>query len=286
MTDNRLAVVVLAAGQGTRMKSSLPKLLHPLAGQPIVSHVLATARALGAAHVITVVRHERDRLAALVAEDLPESIIVDQDEIPGTGRAVEQAVDALPSEFDGDVLVINGDVPLLDAATLAAFIDAHRTSAAAGTVLSAHPDDSTGYGRIVRSATGDFDRIVEQKDADDIERAITEINAGVYLFGLAALREQLAELTTENVQGEKYLTDVIGLLRRAGAEVSAVPIADAWLVAGINDRAQLGEAALTLNQRIVRGWQLAGVTIQDPATTWIDLKACLLYTSDAADDLL
>jgi len=275
VTDNHLAIIVLAAGQGTRMKSSLPKLLHPLAGQPIVSHVLATARALNAKHVITVVRHERDRVAALVAEDLPESIIVDQDEIPGTGRAVEQAVDALPAGFDGDVLVINGDVPLLDAETLAAFIDAHRASAAAGTVLSAYPDDSTGYGRIVRSAAGDFDRIVEQKDADDAERAIAEINAGVYVFGLVALREQLAELTTENVQGEKYLTDVIGLLRRAGAEVSAVPVAEAWLVAGINDRAQLSEAALNLNRRIVRGWQLAGVTIQDPATTWIDLAATL-----------
>jgi len=275
VTDSHLAIIVLAAGQGTRMKSSLPKLLHPLAGLPIVSHVLATARALEAAHVVTVVRHERDRLAAVVAAELPESLIVDQDDVPGTGRAVEQAIAALPADFDGDVLVINGDVPLLDAATLAAFIDAHRGSAAAGTVLSAFPDDSTGYGRIVRSAQGAFDRIVEQKDASDTERAIDEINAGVYLFGFAALRDQLAQLTTDNVQGEKYLTDVIGLLRQAGVEVAAVPVEEAWLVAGINDRAQLSDAALTLNELIVRGWQLAGVTIQDPATTWIDLKATL-----------
>ena len=275
MTDARLAIIVLAAGQGTRMKSSLPKLLHPLAGVPIVSHVLATARALDAAHVVTVVRHERDLLAAVVADDLPESTIVDQDEIPGTGRAVEQAVAALPADFDGDVLVINGDVPLLNAATLASFIASHRKGAAAGTVLSAYPDDATGYGRIIRSVEGAFDRIVEQKDATDAELAVTEINAGVYLFGLAALREQLAELTTANAQGEKYLTDVIELLRRAGSEVSAVPVADAWIVAGINDRAQLGDTAQKLNALIVRGWQLAGVTVQDPATTWIDLKAVL-----------
>lgn len=275
MTDARLAIIVLAAGQGTRMKSSLPKLLHPLAGVPIVSHVFATARALDAAHVVTVVRHERDRLAELVGGDLPESIIVDQDEVPGTGRAVEQAVEALPAGFDGDVLVINGDVPLLNAATLATFVAAHRASAVAGTVLSAFPEDADGYGRIIRSEAGAFDRIVEQKDATPEELAVAEINAGVYLFGLAELRAQLAELTTANAQGEKYLTDVIGLLRRAGSEVSAVPVADAWIVAGINDRAQLSDTAAKLNALIVRGWQLAGVSVTDPATTWIDLKATL-----------
>ncbi len=275
MTDARLAIIVLAAGQGTRMKSSLPKLLHPLAGMPMISHVLATARALEAAHVISVVRYERDRVAAVIAEEFAEGIIVDQDEVPGTGRAVEQAVEALPDTFDGDVLVVNGDVPLLDADTLRALIAAHRGTSAAATVLSAIPHDPTGYGRIIRSEDGLFDRIVEQKDATDDELAVAEINAGVYLFGLAALREQLARLTTDNAQGEKYLTDVIGLLRRAGSDVTAVPVADPWVVAGVNDRAQLGDTALRLNAMIVRGWQLAGVTVQDPATTWIDLKAQL-----------
>jgi bifunctional UDP-N-acetylglucosamine pyrophosphorylase/glucosamine-1-phosphate N-acetyltransferase len=275
LTDHNLAIIVLAAGQGTRMKSSLPKLLHPLAGVPIVSHVLATARALDAAHVITVVRHERDQLAAVIDKDLPESVIVDQDEVPGTGRAVEQAVAALPGDFTGDVLVINGDVPLLNAETLATFIAKHRASAASATVLSARPLDVNGYGRIVRSDTGAFDRIVEQKDASAEELAIDEINAGVYLFGLNELRDQLANLTTDNVQGEKYLTDVIGLLRQAGSEVTAVPVAEPWVVAGINDRAQLSETAAMLNALIVRGWQLAGVTVQDPASTWIDLRAKL-----------
>jgi len=171
--------------------------------------------------------------------------------------------------------VVSGDVPLLNAATLSNFIEAHRERAVSATVLSAFPTDVTGYGRIIRSDDGTFDRIVEHKDASDDERAVDEINAGVYVFGLNELRDQLARLTTENVQGEKYLTDVIGLLRAAGSEVRAVPVADAWLVAGINDRAQLSDTAAKLNAVIVRGWQLAGVTVQDPATTWIDLKATL-----------
>ena len=140
---------------------------------------------------MTVVRHERDRLVAVVEAELPESIIVDQDEIPGTGRAVEQAVAALPADFTGDVLVINGDVPLLDAQTLTSFIAAHRADGAAASVLSAMPDDPTGYGRIIRSANGDFDRIVEQKDATPDELAVGEVNAGVYLFGASADRKSV-----------------------------------------------------------------------------------------------
>ncbi|TAM66028.1 MAG: bifunctional UDP-N-acetylglucosamine diphosphorylase/glucosamine-1-phosphate N-acetyltransferase GlmU [Microbacteriaceae bacterium] len=275
MTDSSLAIIILAAGQGTRMKSTTPKLLHPLAGIPIVSHVLASARQLDAAHVVTVVRFERDRLAEVVASDLPESIIVDQDATPGTGRAVEQALAALPADFDGDVLVVNGDVPLLDAATLTELIAAHRASAASATILSAFPADPTGYGRVLRSATGALDGVVEHEDATDVQREIGEINAGIYIFGLSALRDQLASLRTDNTQGEKYLTDVIRLLRDAGASVAAMPVADSWKVEGINDRAQLSDAAAKLNALIVRGWQLAGVTVQDPATTWIDLKATL-----------
>ncbi|MFB6611985.1 bifunctional UDP-N-acetylglucosamine diphosphorylase/glucosamine-1-phosphate N-acetyltransferase GlmU [Agromyces sp. NPDC056379] len=271
MTDQNLAIIVLAAGQGTRMKSAVPKLLHPLAGAPIVAHVLATARALDAVHIVAVVRHERDLVATVVERELPGTIIVDQDEIPGTGRAVEQALAALPADFDGEVLVLNGDVPLLNADTLAAFLEQHRADAAEASVLSAVYDDPSGYGRVVRDAAGLFDRIVEQKDATADERAIAEINAGIYAFGAAALRDQLANLTTDNAQGEKYLTDVIGLLRAAGSEVEAVPVSEPWLVAGINDRAQLSETAARLNALIVRGWQLNGVTIEDPATTWIDL---------------
>jgi len=271
MTDQNLAIIVLAAGQGTRMKSATPKLLHLLAGSPIVAHVLRTAQALDAAHVVAVVRHERDQVAAAVESVLPACVVVDQDEIPGTGRAVEQALAALPDGFEGEVLVLNGDVPLLDADTLAAFLEQHRADAAEASVLSAIYDDPSGYGRVVRDEHGAFRRIVEQKDATDDERAIAEVNAGIYAFGANALRDQLANLTTDNAQGEKYLTDVIQHLREAGSEVEAVPVSEPWLVAGINDRAQLSETAARLNALIVRGWQLNGVTIEDPATTWIDL---------------
>jgi bifunctional UDP-N-acetylglucosamine pyrophosphorylase/glucosamine-1-phosphate N-acetyltransferase len=275
MTDSRLAIVVLAAGQGTRMKSSRPKVLHDLAGVPLLGHVLATARELSAAHVVTVVRHERDLVAAAVAEFLPEAIVVDQDDIPGTGRAVEVAVSALPDDFDGDVVVISGDVPLLDAGTIAGLLEAHRRATAAATLLSAIVDDATGYGRIVRDADGALIRIVEHGDATDDERAISEVNSGTYVFTVSSLRAQLPQLATANAQGERYLTDVVGLLHTSGAPVEAVPAPDAWIVEGINDRVQLARAAGRLNAMIVRGWQLAGVTVHDPGSTWIDLRATL-----------
>ncbi|UFS59762.1 bifunctional UDP-N-acetylglucosamine diphosphorylase/glucosamine-1-phosphate N-acetyltransferase GlmU [Subtercola endophyticus] len=300
MTDSKLAIIILAAGQGTRMKSATPKLLHTLAGIPIVSHVLATARELDAAYTVAVVRHERDALVEVIVDELPNGLVVDQDETPGTGRAVEQAVASLPADFDGDVLVINGDTPMLDVQTLAGLINEHRHGGASATLLSAFLNDPSGYGRIVRTPdepeqesaadtaarastplfgrrvtdrNGRVDRIVEHRDATDSELAIAEINAGVYLFGVSELRDLLPQLTMHNAQGEKYLTDMVELLRRAGSEVTVLPVAESWLVAGINDRAQLSEAAAKMNALIIRGWQLAGVTVQDPATTWIDLKA-------------
>ena len=275
MTDQNLAVIVLAAGQGTRMKSSRPKVLHSLAGRSLIGHVLATAGQLAPEHVIAVVRHERDTVVASITELMPSAIIVDQDEVPGTGRAVEVAIAALPAGFTGDVVVVSGDVPLLDAPTLESLIAAHRATAAAATLLSAIMDDATGYGRVVRSSTGDLDRIVEQKDASEEELTITEVNSGTYVFRAADLREQLANVTTQNAQNEKYLTDVIGLLRAAGSAVSAMPVTDGWMVAGVNDRVQLSEAARRMNQLIVRRWQLEGVTIDDPATTWIDADVTL-----------
>jgi bifunctional UDP-N-acetylglucosamine pyrophosphorylase/glucosamine-1-phosphate N-acetyltransferase len=267
-----LAVVVLAAGQGTRMKSSLPKVLHAIGGRPLVGHVVATARALAPESVLVVVRHERDRVAAAV--EAGDVTVVDQDEIPGTGRAVEIALEALPG-FEGDVLVLSGDVPLLEAETLASLIHAHRASGAAATVLSAVLDDATGYGRVIRDADGLVARIVEQKDATDDERSVTEINAGVYVFRAPALRAQLSLVGTANAQGEKYLTDVVGLLREARELVAAAAAPDAATALGVNDRVQLSEAGALLNARTVRRWQLEGVTIVDPATTWIDVDATL-----------
>ncbi|MFC7789241.1 bifunctional UDP-N-acetylglucosamine diphosphorylase/glucosamine-1-phosphate N-acetyltransferase GlmU [Microbacterium sp. MAHUQ-60] len=275
MTENTLAIIVLAAGQGTRMKSRLPKVLHHIGGRPLVGHVLGTARALRAQHIEVVVRHERDQVVATLAEHYPDAEIVDQDEIPGTGRAVQVALDALPADFDGDVLVLSGDVPLLQADTLEALIAGHRAASAAATLLSAHVEDPTGYGRVIRGADGVVERIVEQKDATDDEAAVTEINAGVYVFRAPLLRRYLARVGQDNSQGEMYLTDVIGLLRGDAEPVAAEIADDAASTFGVNDRAQLAEAGRVLNHRIVRRWQREGVTIIDPATTWIDDDAVL-----------
>jgi len=275
VTDSNLAIVILAAGKGTRMKSATPKLLHKLAGVTVVSHVLATARELNAAHVVAVVRHERDRLVEVIEVDLPGSIIVDQDDVPGTGRAVEQAMDALPTDFTGEVLVLNGDVPLLDVDTLVAALTAHRASGVAATLLTAEIDDPHGYGRIIRDTNGHVDRIVEHADASDVELEVREINAGIYVFAANPLRDALARITQSNSQGEKYLTDVVSILRADSLLVSATAVAPAWKVEGINDRAQLAAAAGRLNAMIIRGWQLNGVTVIDPATTWIDMQVRL-----------
>lgn len=276
MTENssRLAVVVLAAGQGTRMKSRLPKVLHPIGGRPLVGHVLDTAARLGPDRIVVVVRHERDLVASAVAESGVDAVVVDQDDVPGTGRAVEVALEAM-ADFDGDVLVLSADVPLLEEPTLAGLVAAHRSTTAAATLLSAMLDDATGYGRIIRDDTGAVARIVEQKDATPDEAAVREINAGVYVFAAASLRTQLASVGTDNAQGEKYLTDVVGLLRAAQQTVSAAGAPDAAAALGVNDRVQLSEAARILNARTVRHWQLQGVTVVDPATTWIDVTATL-----------
>ncbi len=273
-TDHSLAVVILAAGQGTRMKSSLPKVLHPIGGRTLVGHVLETARQLRAAEVLVVVRHERDLVVAAVAEQAPTARIVDQDEIPGTGRAVEAALEQLQG-FTGDVLVLSGDCPLADAATLASLLAGHRGAGAAATLMTAVVDDPHGYGRVIRDAAGEVDRIVEQKDATDAEAAVHEINAGMYVFRADALRTHLPHLGTRNAQGERYLTEVAALLRRAGDRVVASVVDDVTVTYGVNDRAQLAEVGRLLNARTVRRWQLDGVTVQDPATTWIDVTATL-----------
>ncbi|WP_282837690.1 bifunctional UDP-N-acetylglucosamine diphosphorylase/glucosamine-1-phosphate N-acetyltransferase GlmU [Microbacterium flavum] len=270
--DASLAIVILAAGQGTRMRSSLPKVLHRIGGRPLVGHVLDTARDLAPAHILVVVRHERDQVAEAVTGIADEVVVVDQDEIPGTGRAVEVALAAVPG-FSGDVLVLSGDCPLVDAATLTDFVAEHRASGAPATLMTAVVEDPTGYGRIIRDTDGTVARIVEQKDATAVEAAVLEINAGMYVFQAAALGRELARVGTDNAQGEKYLTDIVGLLRAAGAPVAASVARDVTVTFGVNDRAQLAEVGRLLNARTVRRWQLAGASIQDPATTWIDVTA-------------
>jgi len=264
-----LAVVVLAAGEGTRMKSKTPKVLHEIAGLPLLGHVLATAHSLSAAHVIAVLRHDLERIEQYIEGHFPSTKIAVQDEIPGTGRAVEVALEVLPVGFDGDVLILSGDVPLLDVQSVAELVERHRELSALGSLISFHAQDPTGYGRIIRDRES-IVGIVEQRDATEAQLNINEVNAGIYVFGYKHLVAALAGVGTENAQREKYLTDVIAMLVTQG-RVDAHVIADNWLVAGVNDRVQLSEVAAELNRRIVRAWQLAGVTVVEPASTWIDI---------------
>lgn len=275
MTVKHLGVIVLAAGEGTRMKSAKPKVMHELAGLPLLGHVLATAHSLGAAHVIPVIRHQRDVLAEYIQAFYPTSKIADQDDVPGTGRAVECGLAALPADFNGAIVVTSGDVPMLQVDTIEALLEAHVDGGFAATVLSTVADDPTGYGRIVRTNDGQFQSIVEHKDASEAQLKIQEVNAGVYVFDSALLREALPKLGAANAQGEKYLTDVISLALDAGQAVQALAIDDFWQVAGINDRIQLAEVAAELNARICEAWMAAGVTILDPSSTWIDVTVTL-----------
>lgn len=274
MTDQNLAIVVLAAGQGTRMRSRTPKVLHRIGGRSLLQHVLDTAGTLEPDRLLVVVRHERDMIADAVQDVAPEAIVVDQDEIPGTGRAVQVALEHL-TEFGGDILILSADVPLLDGETLAELVAGHRAAEAAVTLLSARVDDPTGYGRVIRSAEGGVMGIVEQRDASPEERAIAEINAGVYIFQSAPLRREIGAIGDDNAQGERYLTDVVALFHTAGMTIGATLAPDPTAALGINDRVQLSAAAAELNARTVRRWQLEGVTVQDPATTWIDVTASL-----------
>ena len=273
------AVIVLAAGQGTRMKSALPKVMHPIGGRSLLHHAVSAAEGTCAEHLVVVVRHERDRLVAHL-DSLPLAsqrslVIADQDEIPGTGRATECALTQLPEDISGTVVVTYGDVPLLRTETINDLVEVHESSSNAVTVLSAEVEDPTGYGRIVRDSSGALLRIVEQKDADEDERAISEINSGIYAFDAVALKEALASLTTDNAQGEKYLTDVIGLSRRAGRAVAATVTEDLWQVEGANDRVQLANLGKELNRRQCEKFMRAGVSIIDPDTTWIDVDVTL-----------
>ncbi|UGQ14506.1 bifunctional UDP-N-acetylglucosamine diphosphorylase/glucosamine-1-phosphate N-acetyltransferase GlmU [Yinghuangia sp. ASG 101] len=273
------AVVVLAAGEGTRMKSATtPKVLHALAGRSLVGHVVEAARRLDPEELVVVVGHGRDRVTAHLAELDPDALPVVQEEQNGTGHAVRVAVDALADrgrEPSGTVVVVCGDTPLLTTGTLAALVDTHQQEGNGVTVLSAHVPDPTGYGRIVREGDGAVGGVVEHKDADAAQRAITEINSGVYAFDGKLLRAALSGLTTDNSQGEEYLPDTLAVLRSAGHRVGAVAAADHREILGINDRVQLAEARRLFNQRVLEAWMRAGVTVVDPATTWVDVDATL-----------
>jgi bifunctional UDP-N-acetylglucosamine pyrophosphorylase/glucosamine-1-phosphate N-acetyltransferase len=252
------------------MKSATPKVLHRIGGRTLLGHAIAAARSVGPEHLAVVVRHERDLVAAHVAEVDPAAVIADQDEVKGTGRATECALAALPSALEGTILVTYGDVPLLDGATLHALVEEHAATQSAVTVITAHLDNPTGYGRILRGANGDVEGIVEQKDATPDQVAITEINSGIYAFDAQVLQQALGKVGTDNAQGEKYLTDVLSIARASGGRVSAHLIEDLWQTEGVNDRVQLARLGKELNRRITERWMREGVTIVDPDTTWVD----------------
>ncbi|MFC6014126.1 bifunctional UDP-N-acetylglucosamine diphosphorylase/glucosamine-1-phosphate N-acetyltransferase GlmU [Nocardia lasii] len=270
------AVVVLAAGAGTRMRSKTPKVLHPLAGRSMLSHALHAAAEIDPTHLITVVGHDREKVGAAVADvgaELGRELVCAvQEQQLGTGHAVQCALGSIPADFDGDLLVTSADVPLLDGHTLSALLDEHRSYAErpAVTVLTFVPDDANGYGRIVRDDDGQVAEIVEHADATPEQAKIKEVNSGVYAFDASVLRTMIGRLSTANAQHELYLTDVLRLAREAGHPVHGARLIDSNKVTGVNDRVQLSEAGATLNRYILERHMRSGVTIIDPATTWID----------------
>ncbi|TVL93856.1 bifunctional UDP-N-acetylglucosamine diphosphorylase/glucosamine-1-phosphate N-acetyltransferase GlmU [Streptomyces sp. SAJ15] len=275
MSANRpAAVVVLAAGEGTRMKSSTPKVLHAICGRSLVGHVVAAARALDPEHLVVVVGHAREQVAGHLAETEADVRTAVQHEQNGTGHAVRMGLEELGRDgvaLDGTVIVVCGDTPLLTGETLTVLAATHAADGNAVTVLTAEVPDATGYGRIVRAADGAVTAIVEHKDATDAQRAIREINSGVFAFDGRLLVDALGKVRTDNSQGEEYLTDVLGILREAGHRVGASVAGDHREIAGINNRVQLAEARRMLNERLLRRAMLDGVTVVDPATTWVDV---------------
>jgi len=274
-------VVVLAAGEGKRMKSATPKMLHPLLGRTLLGHVLSAADAAQAERTIVVVGHKADQVTAHLGEIAPAATPVLQAEQNGTGHAVRIALEAV-ADAAGTVVVLNADVPLLRPETVAALLSAHEEGQVGATVLAAEVPDPTGLGRIVRDPSGNLERIVEERDASAEQRAIREINAGIYAFDAVLLREALGKLSSDNDQGEEYLTDVFGLLAAVGHPVGVHVAADPLETLGCNDRAELAGLRALLRDRVNTAWMRAGVSILDPATTWIDVTVTL--SADAEID--
>jgi bifunctional UDP-N-acetylglucosamine pyrophosphorylase/glucosamine-1-phosphate N-acetyltransferase len=275
----QVSTIVLAAGEGTRMRSATPKVLHRIAGRALVEHAVRAAVGVDPDHLVVVVGHGRQAVAEYLdglSGDIDRKItIAVQEEQRGTGHAVGCALAALPDVTTGTTVVTYGDVPLLDGETLGQLVAEHHSAGNAVTVLTAVVPEPHGYGRIVRDNNGNVLEIVEQKDATPEQAAITEINSGIYVFDTAVLRDGLSRLTTDNAQGEQYLTDVLAIARRDGRPVGALICADEWLVEGVNDRVQLARLGAEFNRRLVENWLRAGVTMIDPATVWLDADVAL-----------
>lgn len=280
MTPRPLSAVVMAAGEGTRMRSSRPKPLHVLCGRPMVLHVLhAVAGLERVERAVVVVGHGAERVTKKLQDEAPPSLaidVVEQRIQRGTGDAVSVALTAFDDDLDDDdLLVLPGDAPLVKTATLAALVAAHHEGDAACTVLTAHVDDPTGYGRVIRDKNGNVDRIVEHNDADPEELEVTEVNTSIYCFRRSILAPSLRRLSPENVQGEYYLSDVPAVLHDAGYKILACVADDAVETAGVNDRVQLAAVEAELRRRTNERWLRDGVTMLDPATTYIDATVVL-----------
>ena len=266
-----LGVIVLAAGEGTRMNSARPKVLHAFAGRTMLGHVLAATAPLHAATTVVVVGHGRDQVTAHLAELDPTAVAAIQHEQRGTGHAVQIALEAAAGHGGFDtVLVLPGDAPLLRDETLIALLAGHRTTGAAATMLTSDLADPTGYGRVLRAPDGTVSAVVEHRDATSDQLLVTEVSALVYAFDAARLRSALERIDSDNSQGELYLPDVVGIMRGDGDIVHAV-LAPAEETAGVNDRVQLAQAHRALTDRLLDGHMRAGVTVVDPRSTWVDV---------------
>jgi len=278
-THAPLDVLILAAGLGTRMRSQKAKVLHQLGGRPLIAHVCRTATALDPRRIYVVVGHQAEAVADAVRVELGEdgATFIKQTEQRGTGDAVMAAREALQATTDSTLLVLSGDVPLVRAETLAALVHQHRTHRGRGagcTMLAVRLEEPAGYGRIIRDAEGRFEKIVEQRDATAEERLVNEINAGIYCFDTRTLFPALARVQPSNAQGEYYLTDVPGLLRTEGADVTVYLHTDAREVSGINTRVELAEFERLLRERKLRRLMLdSGVTFIDPRHTYVSQDA-------------
>jgi bifunctional UDP-N-acetylglucosamine pyrophosphorylase/glucosamine-1-phosphate N-acetyltransferase len=264
-----LHVVILAAGKGTRMKSATPKVLHSLAGRPLIEHILSTVDQLTTASTKLVVGHGADQVQSALAGRPRLQYVVQSPQL-GTGHALMQAESALKG-LKGYVLLLNADVPLLEPGTLLRLLEAHRNAKAAMTVLTAELADPYGYGRIVRDSDNQIIRIIEERDASSEQRVIREVNGGVYALSMGPLFQHLNQLATDNSQAEYYLTDLVGLYRQKGLRVDALCLDTADELRGVNSRLDLAELSKVVRQRKNRQLMMGGVTLDDPASTFVDV---------------
>jgi bifunctional UDP-N-acetylglucosamine pyrophosphorylase / glucosamine-1-phosphate N-acetyltransferase len=267
MLASEIHVVILAAGQGTRMKSRMAKVLHRLAGKPLIEHVLRAAQALHPATVTMVVGHEADSIRSFVGEQPNIGWVLQKPQL-GTAHALQQAEPRLAGKH-GTLILLSGDVPMLRATTLRRLVDTHQTARAAATVVTAIVDRPYGYGRIVR-ARGRIARIVEERDASPKDRQVREINGGIYAFDLAPLFDALRGIASQNAQGEYYLTDLVAIYRRRKLRVETLLVENPHEIRGINSRTELAEVSRIVRQTKNEELMAAGVTMIDPATTYID----------------